>query len=182
MLADFSHRLERRGLSHRVLVVGDGPARGKLEKMLPDAIFTGFLHKEELARAYASSDIFFNPSVTEAFGNVTLEAMACGLPAICADASGSRCLVKHEETGFLIDPADREGYVYAAEQLINSANLRTMMRMAARVNALRHDWENVMRVLLGHYIEILDLPEETREQVVPAIPIATDPLPGSLPS
>ncbi|MFC7048062.1 glycosyltransferase family 4 protein [Emcibacter nanhaiensis] len=182
VLADFSRRLERRGLAHRILVVGDGPARGKLEKMLPEAIFTGFLHKEELARAYASSDIFFNPSVTEAFGNVTLEAMACGVPTICADASGSRCLVKHEETGFLVDPADREGYVDAAEQLISSANLRTVMRLAARVNALRHDWENVMRVLLGHYIEILDLPEETREQVIPAIPIAADPLPGHLPS
>ncbi|WP_321395632.1 glycosyltransferase family 1 protein [Emcibacter sp.] len=180
VLADFSERLDRRGLAHRILIVGDGPARQKLEKMMPNAIFTGFLHKEELARAYASSDIFFNPSITEAFGNVTLEAMACGLPAICADATGSRCLVKEGETGYLIDPADREAYVDAAERLISSPNLRTVMRLAARVNALRFDWENIMQTLLGHYIEILDLPDETRDQVIPAIPIVADPLPGSL--
>ncbi|WP_417320903.1 glycosyltransferase family 4 protein [Emcibacter sp.] len=182
VLADFSHRLKRRGLAHRVLIVGDGPARKKLEKMLPDALFTGFLHREELARAYASSDIFFNPSITEAFGNVTLEAMACGLPAICADASGSRCLVKPGETGYLIDPDNPEGYVEAAEELIGSPNRRTAMRMAARVKALRFDWENVMRGLLGHYIEILNLPEETQEQVISALPVVTDPLPGNVPS
>ncbi|NBB76052.1 MAG: glycosyltransferase, partial [Bacteroidetes bacterium] len=61
----------------KALVVGDGPARKELQEMMPGAIFTGFLKGEELATAYASSDIFFFPSETETFGNVTLEAMAC---------------------------------------------------------------------------------------------------------
>ncbi len=82
-----------------------GPDRGFAEQELPHAIFTGFLNGEELTAAYASSDIFVFPSDSESFGNVTLEAMASGLPCVCADATGSRSLVVAGETGFLA-PAD----------------------------------------------------------------------------
>ena len=70
---------ERRGIAHRVLVVGEGPARRPGSRsQVPDAVFTGFQSGEALGRAVASMDIFFNPSVTETFGNVTTEAMAAG--------------------------------------------------------------------------------------------------------
>ena len=105
VFADVSEALTRQSKDHRVLVVGDGPERDKFARQFPSAIFTGFLSGEDLSRAYASSDFFLNPSTTETFGNVTLEAMATGLPVICADATGSRSLVKHGKNGFLCSPA-----------------------------------------------------------------------------
>ena len=69
-----------------MLVVGDGPAREWFEKRLPDAVFAGFQAGADLGRAVASMDMLFNPSVTETFGNVTLEAMAAGLPVVAAIA------------------------------------------------------------------------------------------------
>ena len=75
------------------------------KQQLPHAVFAGFLRGEDLTAAYASSDIFFFPSDSESFGNVTLEAMASGLPCVCADATGSRSLVVDGQTGFLA-PAD----------------------------------------------------------------------------
>ena len=78
---------------HRVVIVGDGPDRAYAQEELPHAIFAGFLVGEDLATAYASSDIFIFPSDSESFGNVTLEAMASGLACVCADATGSRSLV-----------------------------------------------------------------------------------------
>ena len=93
--------MEARGVVHRSVIVGDGPERAALERQLPGAVFTGFEEGEELARAYASSDVFLFPSETETFGNVTLEAMASGLPCVCSDATGSRSLVVHGCTGYL---------------------------------------------------------------------------------
>jgi len=89
---------------HRVVIVGDGPDRGFVQAQLPHAIFTGFLGGEALTAASASSDIFFFPSDSESFGSVTLEAMASGLPCVCADATGSRSLVVDGQTGFLAPP------------------------------------------------------------------------------
>src|SRR3546814_13513370 len=78
---------------HRALVVGDGPARAWIEERAPQAVYAGFLKGEELARAYASADVMFNPSSTETFGNVTLEAMESRLPVVAARATGSLGLV-----------------------------------------------------------------------------------------
>ena len=90
------------GIPLRVLAIGDGPARGYFEERLPDAIFTGQLTGSELGTALASADVFLNPSITETFGNVTLEAMASGLPVAAAAASGAICLVQDRVTGLLV--------------------------------------------------------------------------------
>src|SRR3546814_3554323 len=76
VFADAIDVLQRRGVPHKVVVIGEGPAREWFESRLPDANFVGFQGGADLAHALASCDIFFNPSVTETFGNVTLEAMA----------------------------------------------------------------------------------------------------------
>ena len=78
IFADTIDQLDRRGVRHKVLIVGEGPARDWFEKRLPKGIFVGFQKGEDLGRAVASMDMLFNPSVTETFGNVTLEAMATG--------------------------------------------------------------------------------------------------------
>ena len=85
VFSDAIHAFAKRGFKHRVIVIGEGPARPWFEEQLPQAIFTGQLTGTDLARALASADLFLNPSITEAFGNVTLEAMACGLPVVAAE-------------------------------------------------------------------------------------------------
>src|SRR3546814_19239011 len=93
---------------HRALVVGDGPARAWIEERAPQAVYAGFLKGEELARAYASADVMFNPSSTETFGKVTLEAMASRLPVVAASATGSPSLVTDGVNGLLTTPCDIE--------------------------------------------------------------------------
>ncbi len=94
----------------KIVAIGDGPARDYFQDRLPDAIFTGQLTGGELATALASTDVFLNPSITETFGNVTLEAMACGLPVMAAAASGTTSLVQDEVTGRLAEPGDIDGH------------------------------------------------------------------------
>jgi len=155
VLAALSDRLEERGVSHKVLIVGEGPERQSMQERLPNAIFTGFLAGDDLARAYASADIFINPSTTEAFGNVTLEAMASGLPCICADATGSRSLVVPGNNGFLITPTSVDDYVSRTAELINDAILRRHMGATGRKLSAQYDWDTVMETLVGHYREVL---------------------------
>jgi len=149
--------LRERGVAHRVLVVGDGPERARFRDLLPaDAVFTGHLAGDDLARAYASSELFLNPSVTETFGIVTLESMAAGLPSVCADATGSQSLVAHGESGFLVRPEDDAGYVDAVARLIGDPALRARMGAAAHERSRRYTWDAVIDALIEQYREVLD--------------------------
>jgi phosphatidylinositol alpha 1,6-mannosyltransferase len=143
--------LNRLTVPHRVVIVGDGPDRGFAEQQLPHAIFTGFLNGEDLTTAYASSDIFVFPSDSESFGNVTLEAMASGLPCVCADATGSRSLVVAGETGFLAPADDADGFAAHITALAQDRALRQRMGAAARARALSFSWEETMARMLGYY-------------------------------
>jgi phosphatidylinositol alpha 1,6-mannosyltransferase len=140
---------------HRVVIVGDGPDRGLAEQELPHAIFTGFVGGEELATAYASSDIFVFPSDSESFGNVTLEAMASGLPCVCADATGSRSLVVAGKTGFLAPADDAEGFARHITLLAQDAALRRHMGEAARARSLTFSWDETLARMLGYYRALL---------------------------
>lgn len=144
-------RLEALGVAYRALIVGDGPERAKLEAQLPRAVFTGFLTGDDLAQAYASSDAFLFPSETETFGNVTLEAMASGLPCVCADATGSRSLVKHETTGYLVTPRDADGFAACLAALARDPVLWERMSGAARERAQGFSWDEAMARILGYY-------------------------------
>ena len=146
---------EARGIDHHVLIVGDGPDRGILEQGLPNAIFTGFLEGEALAKAYAASDVFLFPSETETFGNVTLEAMASGLPAVCANATGSRSLVVHGETGYLETPRHANGFAGRLAVLARDPELRAKFAFAARERALTFSWDESMAKILDHYRNVV---------------------------
>jgi len=155
ILAAALRQLRAMGVAHRVLIVGDGPERGALQSLLPEAVFTGSLDGEELATAYASSDIFFFPSETESFGNVTLEAMASGLPCVCADATGSRSLVAAGETGLVAVPGRAAQFAAHLATLAGDAALRRRMGLAARERALGFSWDKTMARILGYYRDVL---------------------------
>jgi phosphatidylinositol alpha 1,6-mannosyltransferase len=144
-------RLRAAGIPHRPLFVGDGPERAFLEREVPGALFEGFLSGDDLAIAYASSDIFLFPSDTETFGNVTLEAMASGLPTVCADATGSRSLVEAGVTGYLAEVGDAEGLYGAVATLAREPARRRAMGQAARARSLRFSWDEAMEGLLARY-------------------------------
>lgn len=146
--------LESRGIAHKVLIVGDGPERASLGASLPSAVFAGHLAREALAAAYASSDVFLFPSETETFGNVTLEAMASGLPAVVADATGSNALVDDNVTGFLAPPRDSAAFLDRVARLIENAELRSKMGIAARTAAERYEWSRVLGQIESYYEEI----------------------------
>jgi glycosyltransferase involved in cell wall biosynthesis len=146
--------LQRKGVALRPLIVGNGPEETHLRNALPAAIFTGFLQGEDLARAYASSDIFLFPSESETFGNVSLEAMASGLPTICADATGSSSLVVDGITGYLESTKNEIGFVTHVTELIQNPNLRAAMGNAARTRALEFRWDGIMDKLVLSFSEI----------------------------
>jgi phosphatidylinositol alpha 1,6-mannosyltransferase len=155
ILVDIFQKLRTAGIPHRSLIVGDGPERDVIKKQLPQTLFPGFLDGEELASAYASADIFLFPSDTESFGNVTLEAMASGLPAVCADATGSRSLVEPGVTGFLAKPGCADAFVEYISALTSDTSLRSSMGVAARERSLHFTWEKAMEQLVGYYDKVL---------------------------
>jgi len=91
--------LKKKGEVFTVAIVGDGPYREEMSKLLPDAIFTGIITGHELGVAYASADLFLFPSTTDTFGNVVIEAMAAGLPTLVSDIGGPRELITSENQG-----------------------------------------------------------------------------------
>ena len=153
-LPDISRRLDNKGTPYRMVVVGEGPARARLEAAMPRAIFTGRLEAEALATAYASSDLFCFPSESETFGNVLLEAMASGLPSVAVAATGSADLVLENRTGFLTDPSDgADGLSSAVARLASNPDLRVRMSHAARAHAMSYRWETILDSMLAHYRE-----------------------------
>lgn len=156
IFAETIHRIERAGGPVSVLVIGDGPARGWFEQQLPGAVFTGFLTGEALAAAIASGDILFNPSATEAFGNVNLEAMASGLALVCADVPNSRAVVGHG--GLLCDPRDAGGYTEAIAGLIADPHKRARLARAARIRSSEYRWPEVLASVARVYREALASP------------------------
>src|SRR4051794_18187761 len=151
VFAEAIRALSNRGIKERVLVVGEGPAKSWFEERLPEAIFTGQLTGTDLARAIASADVLFNPSVTEAFGNVTLEAMACGLPVVAAVATGSTNLVHHGKTGMLVDAFDVEGFANALEAYARKPELRRRHGHAGLSFAKTMDWDRINAAALRVY-------------------------------
>lgn len=144
-----------RGVKHHVLVIGEGPARPWFEQRLPDAIFTGQLTGDELARALASSDVLLNPSITEAFGNVTLEAMACALPVVAAQATGATNLVRNGITGTLCDAGETEEFADALENYARDPDLRRRHGEAGLAIAKTMDWDSINATVIRVYLHAI---------------------------
>lgn len=155
IFAEVARELTRRGVPHKVLVVGEGPAREWFAGQVPEAIFTGFQSGDALGRAVASMDVFFNPSVTETFGNVTSEAMACGVPVVAARATGAMDLVVEGETGFLVPPRDVTAYADAIERLARDAEMRARFGTLGHQRMQAQVWPQVNQAVLDAYLEVM---------------------------
>ena len=155
VFSDTVDQLAQRQVAHKVLVVGEGPAREWFENRLPSAVFTGFQKGADLGRAVASMDMLFNPSVTETFGNVTLEAMACGLPTVAARATGSESLVTQGVTGRLIRPGAISDFADALQAYCEDPAARAAAGQAAQQRAERNGWDQVNQALVDTYLRII---------------------------
>ncbi len=151
VFADAIRELAAKGIAHRVLVIGKGPARDWFKEQVPDAMFVGQLTGAELARALASADLLFNPSITEAFGNVTLEAMACALPVVAAESTGTTNLVRDGETGTLVEATDIEGFADAIAAYAHDPGLRRRHGAAGLAMAQTMDWDRINSAVLRIY-------------------------------
>jgi len=158
VLADTMIRL--RGQPIRPLIIGDGPARAFLEGRLPEAIFTGHQDGQALGRAVSSADILFNPSVTEAFGNATLEGMAAGLAVVCPRAPSTSALVADGQDGVLVPRADAEAYAAALQALVSEPMRRLRLGRAARIASARYDWRAICADVLDVYRDLGAAPAE----------------------
>lgn len=137
----------------QVVIVGDGVDRGKLESLMPTAVFTGELRGGALAAAYASMDVFVHPGEHETFCQAVQEAMASGLPVIAPDAGGPRDLVTPMHTGLLLGVGEFETRLCGAVDHLVAERAR--YSAAARRSVLARTWPAVCDELLGHYESVI---------------------------
>ncbi len=128
----------------RLVMVGDGPARSEVQKQHPHVIFAGMQTGEPLARHYASGDIFLYPSLTETYGNVTVEAMASGLATVAYDYAAARQHIRHDVNGLLAPFADTDAFITQAKGLISNMDRVQRLRAAARESVESLTWEHIM--------------------------------------
>lgn len=119
LLPQITAELKRRGIAHTLALVGDGPYRMELQQLLPGAVFTGVLTGDELGTAYASADVFLFPSTTDTYGNVVVEAAACGLPVVVSDVGGPRELVKMGIPGEVCRARDAAAFAQGIERAMS---------------------------------------------------------------
>jgi glycosyltransferase involved in cell wall biosynthesis len=128
----------------KLVMVGDGPARAALEKQHPQVIFAGMRTGEDLAAHYASGDIFLYPSLTETYGNVTVEAMASGLATIAYDYAAARQHIRHEANGLLAPFDDTAAFIAQARGLVADAGRIRRLRNGARRTVESLTWDHIM--------------------------------------
>jgi phosphatidylinositol alpha 1,6-mannosyltransferase len=155
VFSDAIDALNRRKVPHQVMVIGEGPARGWFETRLPGASFVGFQGGADLGRAVASMDMLFNPSVTETFGNVTLEAMACAMPVIAAKATGSQSLVVDKVSGRLITPGAIAQFADALQSYCADPALRNAHGAAGEQRSLDYSWDAINQTVADTYLRLI---------------------------
>lgn len=136
--------MQSKNLPVKLVFVGDGPLRAHLESTCPSAIFAGVRTGQDLARYYASADVFVFPSLTETFGNVTIEAMASGLAVVAYDHAAAGQLIEHERNGMLLAQNQEQQLFDAVRTLIENPSLREAIRSQGRITSIDHDWNSVI--------------------------------------
>ena len=141
----------------QLVIVGDGPIREKLQRELPDTIFTGFKSGEELAAAYASFDLCIHPGPNETFCQAVQEALSSGTPCIVPTTGGPADLVTQNITGYIINTSNPQSLKDAVNDFINRDD-QSEMQLMARSSVVERTWAKVNSQLIGHYESILKRP------------------------
>lgn len=149
----------------QLVIVGDGPARQKLERILSRARFVGYKSGEDLAAHYASFDIFVHTGKHETFCQSIQESLASGVPVIAPHSGGPLDLVQHGATGFLLDTSNASDLV-AAFELLTDTHTRSLMGITARESVIHRTWEKVNNELINHYREISARPAQAIKEYV----------------
>ncbi len=139
----------------RLAVTGGGPMEEELRRAIPSAVFLGTRYGEDLARIYASLDVFVHTGPFETFGQTIQEAAASGLPVVAPAAGGPLDLVDEGVTGFLVTPGDGDALAAAVSRLAANAGLRARLGEVARRRVLSRSWPALVDELLGHYAAVL---------------------------
>lgn len=156
--------LHRRDATLHLVVVGDGPQRVRLQADRDGMVYTGVLQGDALSRCYASADVFLFPSLTDTYGNVTLEAMASGLSVVAYDTAAARVHVTDGVNGWLARPGDEPGYMDAARRAIAHCRPGDPVRRAARAAALRADWPSTLAAFERRLCEVVAAAAARRAQ------------------
>jgi len=133
--------LKSTGQAFKLVMVGDGPLKDQFQKRYPEIIFPGMLTQSNLAAYYASSDLFIFPSQTETFGNVTLEALASGIPVLAFDCAAARDWVQTGVNGWLVAENNPEGFAAQAVTIFNSKDLLEKITQSTRQHVVHLDWD-----------------------------------------
>jgi glycosyltransferase involved in cell wall biosynthesis len=141
----------------RLAIVGDGPARRRLEREFAGTptVFTGLLQGDDLAAAYASADAFLFPSTTDTLGLAMIEALASGLPIVAARSGSTQEVVSEGENGLFYEANSQEALVATVRRLFSDDALREALARGARAAAEERDWGASTRVLRSYYEQAL---------------------------
>jgi phosphatidylinositol alpha 1,6-mannosyltransferase len=139
----------------RLVIVGGGPAEPRLRKLMPSAVFLGQHRGEQLARIFASLDVFVHSGCHETFGQTIQEAAASGLPVVAPAVGGPVDLVENGVTGYLVTPGDRDALTSATQRLAADPLARAAMGRAGRQRVLARSWSALGDQLIGHYAAVL---------------------------
>ena len=135
--------MRQRASRARLVLVGDGPARAQMQRRHPEHVFAGMRRSEDLAAHYASADVFLFPSMTETFGNVTVEAMASGLALVAYDYAAAREHLVHGDNGVLVPFGQAATFESEAARLIGDAQRIRRLGHSAWRTAERIDWDQI---------------------------------------
>ena len=156
VVMDLYRRFQENGEGGRVrfVMIGSGPEEDELKRAMPEAVFTGYLTGTALPEAYASGDIFLFPSTTEAFCNVSLEAISCGLPAIVSDEGGCRDIVELSGGGLVARAGDVDSFYQQCLALLDDARRFNVQRDAGLAYAASQSWDAVNGALIERYLQM----------------------------
>ncbi len=140
----------------KLVVVGDGPCRRKLQRLMPGALFLGFKSGAELGAHYASFDVFVHTGIDETFCQAVQEALASGVPVVGPAAGGPMDLVLHGVNGFLWNPESEVSLMGAVEELVRHPVKRDRIASQTRASVVDRTWASVMAELEGHYLSLVD--------------------------
>jgi glycosyltransferase involved in cell wall biosynthesis len=145
-------RVRRVRSDARMIWVGDGPARRRLQKLNPDHVYAGVQRGETLASHYASADMFLFPSLTETFGNVTLEAFASGLAVIAFDEAAAAQHGRDGESARLVPSGEADAFIAAAAEVAAAPTLLAHLRANAPQAVAALSWPSVLSVFERHLL------------------------------